>query len=67
MGQRQGGATEKEVIYVLEECARTRVKGGEILSQGLAKDMRAVLETQRENSPCELSGGPGVRCQGPLR
>ena len=31
------------------------------MSQSLAKEMRAVLKTLRENSPCKLSGGLGVR------
>ena len=61
MGQRQGGASEKEVINLFEKCARTRVKGGEIPSHVLVTEMRAVPKTPREKSPCEMSGGPGVR------
>ena len=48
MGQRQEGTAEKEVIYILEECARTGVKGGKIPSQGLTKEMKAVLEALRK-------------------
>ncbi|KAL6062851.1 hypothetical protein STEG23_027487 [Scotinomys teguina] len=41
--------------YVLEEYFRTRVKGGEIHSQGVAKEMGTVPKTLWEDSPCKLS------------
>lgn len=58
MGQRQEGTAE-EAIYILEECARTRVKGGKIQSQGLTTEMKAV--SPEEVSPWKLPGGSGVR------
>ena len=61
MGQRQRRTGEKEIINILEKHARTQVKVSELLSQSLAKDMGAAPETLRENSPCKLSGGLGVR------
>lgn len=46
---------------IVEECARTGARDGKIPGQDLAKEMGAVLETLQEESPCELSGGLGVR------
>ena len=61
MGHRQCRPAEKKIITLLEKHARTQVKVSELLSQSLAKEMGAVLKTLRENSPCKLSGVPGVK------
>jgi hypothetical protein len=47
------GAAEQEVIYILEEFTWGEMEGKEVLSQGLAKEVRTVLEP--------LSS-PGVNC-----
>jgi hypothetical protein len=41
----------------LEKYAWGKLKGEEILSQGLTKEMEAVMEALRQDSPGELARG----------
>jgi hypothetical protein len=50
------GAAEQEVIYKLEEFTQGEMEGEEVCSQSLAKEVRTVPESLRQNSPDQLLG-----------
>ena len=47
-------------LRVLKRYIRTRVKGGEVPGQGLAKEVWAILEALRKDCPCKLFCRPGL-------
>jgi hypothetical protein len=50
------GASEQKIIYILEEFTWGEMKGKEVPSQSLAKEVGTVLELLRQNSSCQLFG-----------
>jgi hypothetical protein len=50
------GAAQQEVIYVLEEFTQGEMKGEEVPSQSLAKEVGTVPEPLWQNSPGQLLG-----------
>jgi hypothetical protein len=50
------GAAEQEIIYILEEFTWGEMEGKKVHTQSLAKEVRTVPESLRQNSPCQFLG-----------
>lgn len=57
----QGGAGKQEVIYTLQEFSRVKVRTGEVLGQGMAKEMQTTAKALGENCLRKLSHSPCTR------
>jgi hypothetical protein len=50
----EDGATQKEIINILEQSTGLKVKSGYALCQSLSKDIRAIPEALGKDYPGEL-------------